>query len=297
MSLGLVAAGLACAVPDAALSQPLDLPPWARQARGLVTVTGDADLDGGGSFSSARWFVDGGVVRMTSPRRSLGVTVGIGQSLYDFSERGLSADIDINELTLAAPLRFAAGNAASVFAVPSLQYAGEAGVDAADGLTYGLLAGLSWRVSPGFSIGPGFGAFSAHDGDVEAFPILVIDWDITDRLSLSTGSGLAATRGPGLSLTYAATRAWSVGITARSETFEFRLDDADAAFPDAVGIDRSVPVVVSASYAPNPALRLTAFAGAATGGEVEFQDEDGNRLAREDYDPAALFGVAFTLRF
>lgn len=278
------------------LAQPQDMPRWTSRASGLVAATGKTDLQDGGSFSWSRWFVEGGVSRTMSPRRSHGATVGIGQSFYDFRSDGITgADLTLNEFQIAAPIRFELG-AGGAFVIPSLSYAGEDGVSFDDGTTYGLLTGVAWRLGPSLVIGPGLGVFSSHNRDAEAFPFLILDWAITDRLKLGTGSLLAATRGPGLSLSYTVSDAWSLGVSARDEAFEFRMDDSGD-YPGAVGIDRNLSVILTASYRPNPQISLTGFAGVLTEGELEFEDRDGDQLALDSYDPAPVFGLAFDIRF
>ena len=61
------------------------------------------------------------------------------------------------------------------------------------------------------------GLFSGLETGLDAFPILLLDWEIVDGLSLKTGSGLGASRGPGLTLDWSVTDEWSVGLGARYE--------------------------------------------------------------------------------
>ena len=128
------------------------------------------------------------------------------------------------------------------------------------------------------------------------FPILAIDWDITDTVTLSTGGGFAASQGPGLTLSYKATEQLSLGLTGRYESFRFRLDDSGPA-PGGIGEDRSFPVIVSADYSPWPMTTLSAFAGAEFAGRLRLEDSGGNRIDQSDYDPAPLIGVAVRARF
>ena len=81
--------------------------------------------------------------------------------------------------------------------------------------------GAGWRFSDRLTLGPGFGWFSEVGGGNNAFPIIVIDWKITDRLSLQTGKGLAASQGPGLTMSYALGSRWSVSAMARYEKTRF----------------------------------------------------------------------------
>lgn len=91
--------------------------------------------------------------------------------------------------------------------------------------TEGGLAGSSWGLSESLSIGPGLGWFSEIDGGSSAFPILLIDWKITDKWRLNTGRGLAASQGPGLTLNYQLAERWPLGLTGRYEKTRFALGD------------------------------------------------------------------------
>jgi hypothetical protein len=178
-----------------------------------------------------------------------------------------------------------------------MRSARETGTGSSDSVTYGVFAGLSWQVSDRLRIGPAFGAFSELEGDgVDAFPAIILDWEISDRWTLSTGGGTAASRGPGLRLAYAATDALSLGLEARLERSEFRLDNTGPA-PGGIGEDRSVPVVLTLDYAPNPGLSLSAFAGVALDGELELRDATGLVVSQQTYDTAPVAGLSLRLRF
>jgi hypothetical protein len=128
------------------------------------------------------------------------------------------------------------------------------------------------------------------------FPILIIDWKITDRISLETGRGLGATQGPGLNLNYRLSDSWSFGLGGRYESLRFRLDDRAPA-PDGVGEDRSVPVYLSATYSRGRDLQVSAIAGVELNGELLLDDSQGRRLARDNYETAPFLGATFNVRF
>ncbi len=264
----------------------------------LVAGVGEADLDSGGTFSLVRWFVEPGVQRVLSPRLSFGASVGFGQTRYMIDDSVLSEDIDIDEASLFFSFRAPVGQRASLFLVPSLRYSGESGVSLDEGSTYGALGGVAWRLSPNFTIGPGAGVFTSLEGDAEVFPFLIIDWAITDRLSLATGRGTAASRGPDLTLSYQATEAWNIGLAGRIERNEFRLDDTrDGVAADGIGIDSGNVVVAQAIWSPSPQIEITASAGAIFGGELEFEDKDGDQVAKTDYDTAPLAALSVRWAF
>lgn len=264
----------------------------------LVLDRGESDLDGGGTFSSARWYAELGSAWPVSPRQGTAVSLGLGRTDWQFDDSGLSQDFTTDEASLSVSFRFPVGNRAAGFVSPTLSYAAETGADAADAVTYGLLGGVAWRLGPNLTLGPGLGVTTTLEDGTQAFPFLLVDWAITDRLSLSTGRGLAATRGPGLTLAFQASEAWRVAISARSEDIEFRLeDDRSGAESGGTVSDRSVPVLVQAEWSPAPRIGVIAFAGAALDGRVRLHDSDGNLVGRSEYESSPLAGLALRVQF
>ena len=184
----------------------------------------------------------------------------------------------------------------TLFAIPTLRFYGESGADSGDSATGGALAGVSYRVNDRLTIGPGLGVLSQIEDSVSIFPILIVDWKITDRISLETGRGLGATQGPGLNLNYRLSDTWSFGLGGRYESLRFRLDDRGSA-PDGVGEDRSVPVYLSATYSRGRDLQISAIGGVELNGELRLEDSQGRRLARDNYESAPFLGATFNVRF
>ncbi|MEX0285283.1 MAG: hypothetical protein AB3N23_11790 [Paracoccaceae bacterium] len=270
---------------------------WSSQIDGLSSWQGEASLSGGGDVAVNRGFVRGGVFHSWDGGTTAGLQLSVGRFDYRFRNTQSQPWGDITDLRISAPVRFRAGDRATVFVSPSLRYDYESGAGASSGRTYGVFAGIAWEVNPRLTLGPAFGAFTRlEDNDLEVFPALLVDWEISDRWSLSTGSGLGATQGPGLSLSYAVTEAWNVSLSARSENVRFRLNNSGPA-PGGVGEDSSIPVVLTVSYDPNPGLSFTAFAGAELNGELTLDDATGRQISRQTYDTAPVAGFAFRLRF
>ena len=270
---------------------------WVSQIDGLAAYQGSADLDQGGDFSATRSFLRATGLYNFDSGTSLGVSVSFGQLDYDFSAADNQPWNDIRDIRVSTPLRFQAGQRASVFVSPQIRWDYQRGAASSDGRTYGVFAGVAWQMSESLTIGPAFGAFSQlEDSGVDVFPALLVDWDINDRWNLNTGSGIGATRGPGLTLSYAVNEDFSLSLSARSEKIRFRLDDNGLA-PSGIGEDQSIPVVASLSYDPNPGVSVTVFAGAEFDGRLTLEDENGNEISRQNYDTAPLVGLAFRLRF
>lgn len=267
---------------------------------GIAFQSGTDLTDIEGDFSVNRWFASMGVTYAFNQRNSIGLTIGGGSSKYDFDALTGMGDgtpwEEIDETRISLVGRFGLGETGTVILIPSARYNGEKDADTSEGRTYGLFAAAAWRMNENLTIGPGIGVFSKLENGTRIFPILVIDWKISERWYLSTSRGLAASQGPGLTLGFKATETWSFGLTSRYENQEFRLDESGTT-PDGIGKDQSIPMVVSAAWEPNTTVKLAMFAGLEFAGTLKIKDASGELLSESDYDPAPIFGATFELSF
>lgn len=275
--------------------------PWVFRAEGALVHQSETDLsDGDGAFSIDRWFANGGLDYVWDQRKSLGFTIGGGKSIYEFDEFTEFGEGDpwdtVKEARLALTWRFGFGETGSMIIIPTMRFNGESGADSGDSSTYGLFAAAAWRLNESLTIGPGIGVFSRLEDGTRIFPILAIDWDISDRWNLGTGRGLAASQGPGLTLTYSLNDAWSFGLAGRYEDTEFRLDNEGVA-PGGVGRDQSFPLVAMATLEPSQTFRLSLFAGIELNGTHKLKDAQGITIEEAEYDPAPTVGIIVDARF
>jgi outer membrane receptor protein involved in Fe transport len=292
--------GVAVVLPAGAQTAGGGDSPWRTYVRGGAVHQFDSGLDQGGEYAVTRANIEAGLGYATGPRNSVGLAVGYTLDDYDFNGMTGLAGRDpwgeVHEYMISGSFRRGVGERIDIFALPFLRWSAEDGGDLGEAMTAGLIAGMNYRVSDRLRIGPGIGLFEQIEDSVTAFPILLIDWKITETLSLETGSGLAATRGPGLQLNFTAIDNWTFGLGARYENYRFRLDE-DGVVPDGVGEEESTLVYLSAGYDVNPVMRVSALAGLKIGGELTLEDMDGRTIQSDDADPVPLVGLAFRTRF
>ncbi len=291
--------GLLCA--QNALAQAPGADPVSFNFEGAFALQSSSDLsDVEGSFSVNRWYAGMGVTYSWDPRNSLGLYAGGGSAKYDFDTGTAMGDgmpwEEIHETRISLIGRFGFGETGSVFLIPTARHNGEKDSDTGDGRTYGLFAAAAWRLNESLTIGPGFGIFSKIEDGTRFFPILVIDWQISERWNLSTSRGLAASQGPGVTLNYKATETWTFGLTSRYENLEFRLDE-DGTTPGGIGRDQSIPAVLSAAWEPDKHVKLALFAGLEFAGKLKLKNAQDELLSESNYDPAPIYGGTFELRF
>jgi len=272
---------------------------WSPYIQGGALHQFDADMDDGSRFSVNRYFIQGGLTYALDMKRSISVALGYGLDSYDFSGDGGFASINpwenVHTMRLSVPVRWGIGSNWSVFFVPTIRAAAESGASWGDALIGGGFAGFTYRISDRLTIGPGIGAIRQIE-DTSVFPVLLIDWKITDELSLQTGRGLGATQGPGLMLTWSPNRTWSFGISGRYEKLRFRLDD-DGSAPRGIGDDRAFPLLGGITYSFSRDAQLSLVGGVDLGGKLRLEDEQGNYITEEKHDPVPVLGMSFRWRF
>ena len=274
--------------------------PWVWGIAGGALHQADTDLkDSDGSFSVNRGFVQLNAGYAWDRRNTLSLSGGWGSSNYVFDDasriEGVRPWGRIEDYRISLPIRFNVGEKADFIVIPSVRSYAEDGASLSDGQTEGVIAGMGWKFSDALTIGPGFGWYSELGGGSNAFPIVVVDWQITDRLSLQTGRGLAASQGPGFTLAYALNDRWKLSALARFEKIRFALDEGvqGAAF----GEDRSAPLLVSLDYTPWPMTSASVFVGAELNGELSLESDRGREIASGEYETAPLIGFSLQSRF
>jgi hypothetical protein len=265
---------------------------WKSSVTAAFAWQGDTNIDSGGEFSVNRGVLQFDSRRLVGSRLFTGITLGYEQDDYKFSSLSAQPWNDIRTLQFGLSLRYLATDKWSLFGLPLLRYSSEKGKDLSDGREYGLLAGASYRFSENLTLGPGFGVISGIGGEEDIFPILLVNWKITDTVSVETGRGLAASRGPGLALKWKPASQWELSLAARYEKSRFRL-----ATDNNIGEDRSVPVLLTASWRHNRHFSVTGFTGFETAGKLSLENSNGDEIESLEYDTAPLAGLLARFSF
>ena len=256
---------------------------------------GASDLADQGSFSVDRGVVEYRLAKRLGKRWFAGFSAGYGEDRYRFDDTPASFSPwqDIRSLQFGVALRYLADNSWTLFGLPVLRYAAEDNVSLDQGRELGLIAGASYRFNDRLTIGPGLGAFRGIGNEDDLFPVLFINWRMTETLSLETGRGLAATRGPGLALRWRPMQNWEFGVAARYEKYRFRLENG----ADSIGQDKSVPVIATAGWQPGAGLKLSALVGVETAGVLSVENSDGNLVGEQSYSTAPIAGLVASFSF
>jgi hypothetical protein len=256
---------------------------------------GETDLDRGGDFSVWRFSLKAEVERKVSERLVAGVDVGYALDDYSFSGAtalgGGEPWEDIHRLTVGNTYRYRFSDDWSLFARPSVELALESGGDWDDALVFGAIAAVSRRFGPDLTVGAGLGAETGIE-ETDVFPVLLIMWQIREGVRLGNPLRPGPGGPAGLELVFSPAGAWEYAVGGSYRSNRFRLDGSGFA-PDGVGEDEGLPFWVLASRKLGDVSTLVFYGGAVFAGELTVEDKNGNKLASDDYDPAAFIG--FTL--
>lgn len=275
---------------------------WASVIRGGAVYQFDTDLDEGGGYSSARYNIEVGQSYAWSRKDTATLALSYSLDSYDFSD-GAPGGIaygnpweNIHTVSISAPLRKGLGDNWTAFLIPSLRSTGESGAEFNETITGGGFTGVSYRFGDRLTIGPGIGVFTQLEESASIFPVLIVNWKITDTLILETGRGVAATLGPGLTLNYKATPKLRLGVGGRYEKLRFRLDK-DGVIENGIGEDSSFPLFVTGTYSVNRKSSFSFVAGIETGGELKIENSKGSIVIEEDSNSGVFTGLTFNMRF
>lgn len=273
---------------------------WSFFTRGGYLHQFEADIDDGGSFSVNRFTIQAGPNYTTKKSTGISLAMGYGFDGYDFSgSSGFSGRRpwdDIHSIRLSVPVRWKMSQKWSGFISPTVRSTGEKEADFNNSITGGGFAGFSYRFSDRLTIGPGIGVMTQLEDSTQFIPVLVIDWKITDTLSLGTGRGIGATVGPGLTLGWKPSSTWSFSFGGRYESLRFRLDE-NGDVPNGIGVDRAFPVYAGVEYSFTQKIRMSIIGGMDFGGELGLEDDDGRSITEVDHDSVGFVGFAFSARF
>jgi hypothetical protein len=178
---------------------------------------------------------------------------------------------------------------------PSIEWAGEDGVGTKSSAIYGAVLSASNTFSKDLTLGVGAGVFREL-GENKVFPFLVINWKITDQLTLRNPLPAGPAGGAGLELAYAINSNWSIGAGGAYRKYRFRLNDSGP-FAGGVGQNRMIPVFARVSYAFTPKTSLDFYAVAVTSGNVQAQSADGQSSFNTGYDTGLGLAINFSHRF
>ncbi|MCX7891778.1 MAG: hypothetical protein N2544_05350 [Burkholderiales bacterium] len=258
-----------------------------------------SDLEGGGSSGSAGLFT--GIAGVKPIDAKLTVSTSVSFNLLDFSFRdpvafgGVAPWNRVYQPGVSVGVSYLLDSGWRLGFVPTVQYSGESGADFGKSIVWGALASAAKSFSKELTLGLGVAGFSQIEKNT-FFPYLIVDWRITEKLRLANPFAPGPAGPAGLELVYDLGSGWQAGLGGAVRVFRFRNSES-APTPDSIGQVRYVPLFASLSRSFTPQVKLELLAGMAVGNEVKLYNRDGDRLVKEEQDPAPFVALTLSGRF
>jgi hypothetical protein len=283
-------------VPVLAAAQ--DAPPLSSvSATGLARLR--ADLDGGGDFSVNAAAFRAKLGRAFGTRTSADVSVSYVYEDWHFGTPNALGSTapwgTIHQPSVGASVRYGYSDALAFLVAPQVEWNYETGASASDGLSYGAVVGAIYTYSKTLTVGVGAAAFRQVNR-TQVFPIVIVNWQINDKLTLSNPLEAGPTGGPGVELTYEISEPWDFGVGVAFRDTRFRLR-RDGPTPNGIGQDKGVPVFAHLAFSPSQALTIDFYAGAIVDGNMRVLDSNGATLSSSDYKTQPVLGIRAAYAF
>jgi len=272
---------------------------WSQFGSLTAVYQGTADLEGGGNYSAWSTILRAGVLGDLGGGRRAGLVLNYDHSDYEFSSPSAFGGVapwgTVLRYGLAAPLSFTRADGWSLGLTPSVDWIHEDGADVGESLTWGAIATATRFFPDGNRIGFGLGIFD-RPGETRAFPLLLVDWRLSERWRLANPLPAGPTGPAGLELDYLLGGGWNLGFGAAWRSTRLRLSEGGPV-PNGIAEEEGVPVFLRATRSFGPVGTLYLYAGVITSGRLSVEDASGQVQREVDFGTAPLFGATFSTRF
>ncbi|MBC2711901.1 MAG: hypothetical protein HGJ94_13205 [Desulfosarcina sp.] len=259
----------------------------------------ETDLDSGGKFDVQRHFLRFDVSRFIDPNWMVGVGVSFDYERWNFSDIAGLAGVDlwdgIFRPGISIPVFYSTDNNWRFGIIPSIDFAGATGAETSESISYGAVVSAAYTFGSNLMLGLGTGIFERLD-QTEAFPFVVIDWKINDRMRLVNPFPAGPVGPAGLELVYTPGDTVEIGIGGAYRSYRFRLDDSSVV-ADGIGQVDFWASFVRVGWRLGKHYQFDINGGALFGGSITIEDENANELGETDYDTAPFIGMTFKGRF
>ncbi len=155
---------------------------------------------------------------------------------------------------------------------------------------------FSYGIHPSAQPGPGIFTLSGRARRAPEFPMLLMDWQLTDRLALTAGRELCTAAGPGAHAIYSLAEHVDLTFGFRFERRRFELAPQPGLEFGGIGVDQSAPAFATLRFG-QPHAFVAVVAGAEMRGKLRIEDERGGFIAERLDQPSPFVGFAGRLRF
>ncbi|SHH28380.1 DUF6268 family outer membrane beta-barrel protein [Ferrimonas marina] len=282
--------GAALLVPGT-MARPQNVSPWELDVTAVQFEDGSASEDG--EFSDGSLQAKLGYRMRLGPQWMLGSNVSFGQRRFDFDnpllfDDRLPAWDHRQQVGLGFNVIHLLNKEWSVIAAPRFQWAASDDASLGDGFSYGILAGGMRKFGDDLQLGLGVSYLNDVD-ETKVIPIILVRWQITDKLKLDNPFEPGFAGGAGLELSYRWNPHYELAFGGAYRGDRFAVSDGSVELQNPLAFLR-------VSYFPKASWDLSLLAGYRFDGDFEWQPDNGAKQEQE-LDGRLGVGVSFAFRF
>lgn len=167
------------------------------------------------------------------------------------------------------------------------------GAEFGDSITGGGFVSAAYKFTDDLTVGFGVTARSQLEDNAFVFPLITFDWKFAEHWRMSSNPSVSRRL---YSITYSPNDQWAFSFGGGYQTMDFRLDDGDST-PNGVGRIARIPIGAEVSWNPSKQLSIGVYGGAFVWQEYTLDDQNGDRVLRDQADIAPFLGAQVEWRF
>ena len=162
--------------------------------------------------------------------------------------------------------------------------------------TGGILAGARLVLGGGrFATTLGVGYQSELDADGRVFPLVAVDWELSERWRFVTEGG--PYEGGLFTVLFGPAEQVKLRVSAGWERKRFRLTNANVRHASGIGEQENAPILAGIDIALSHAFRLEFHGGVSAAGRLTLYDSGGVQLSSTKYGPGGRVGGSLEVVF
>lgn len=162
--------------------------------------------------------------------------------------------------------------------------------------TGGIIGAARFVLDQGrFATTLGVGFMSELEGSGRVFPVIGVDWEVSERWRFVTEGG--PYEGGLATVIFGPSKDIKLRVSSGWERKRFRLSDSGTRHPNGIGQQVDAPILAGLDLRLSHAFHLEFHGGLSVAGRLTIFDSNGNRLLESDYDVAGRVGGSLQIVF
>ncbi len=256
-------------------------------------------VSGGGNVTLTKYMVEIKASGYTGEKIRAGLGLHYEFENYNFTPLTGFAVSDpwnkIHVLGLGGSVVYILNPKWSLFASPAIRYSGEEGADFGKSIMFGGSAGAVYTINSSFRIGLAAGVFYRLE-ETAAFPGIIVDWKISDRLRLRNPYRMRPAGPAGIELGYELGHDWNIALGGGYRSSRFRLSRSGTV-SGGIGQTNAIIGYLNLTRRFGNSFNASAYCGAAFSGALRLENSSGEKIDGAGYKTAPIIGLILATSF